>query len=489
MLEEIIAERKKKLARLHEAGVNPYPPRLALGGAADTPFAVSGILRRFAALSRAKKKISVAGRLMSLRDQGGVLFANLRDETGEIQLVVKKDNHKDFALWKHTLDRGDIVAASGAVIVTKSGQKSIETRALQMLAKSIRPIPVEWFGVEDAETRLRKRYLDLIMAPELRELFRKKAVFWQTFRDALKKEGFLEVELPALEAIPGGAEAEPFVTHHNALDVDFYLRISLELPLKKLLAGGFEKVFEIGRVFRNEGIDKEHLQDYTQLEFYWAFHDYNDLMELVENMYKQAVKNITGGLATAYQGKKINWGGTWPKVDYVKAFMKANRNIDPARAPENALRARAAALGAKPEPFAGRGRLIDLIYKKTVRPALVQPCFLVNPPVAIEPLAKRSPENPDVVERMQVMACGTELGKGFTELNDPVDQRARFEEQMKLRAAGDREAMALDEDFLEALEYGMPPAAGFGVSERLFSALMDKPVRETVFFPLMRPEK
>jgi lysyl-tRNA synthetase class 2 len=314
-------------------------------------------------------------------------------------------------------------------------------------------------------------------------------IFWDTFRSALKKEGFLEVELPVLENLPGGAEAEPFKTHHNALDTDFYLRISLELPLKKLLVGGLDKVFEIGRIFRNEGIDREHLQDYTQLEFYWAYRDYNDVMALVEKTYKEVILRTCGGMVTVRDGKEIDWSKKWKKVDYGEAFRKANQGLNPVNASRAELLSRANELKLQAEKNSGKGRLIDLIFKKTVRMDLIEPCFLVDPPVTIEPLAKRKPENPNVVERFQVIAAGTELGKGFSELNDPMDQRARFEEQMKLREAGDAEAQRLDEDFVEALEYGMPPAGGFGVSERLFAVLMDRPIRETVFFPLMRPKK
>ncbi|MEK7174546.1 MAG: amino acid--tRNA ligase-related protein, partial [Patescibacteria group bacterium] len=258
-----------------------------------------------------------------------------------------------------------------------------------------------------------------------------------------------------------------------------------ELPLKKLLVAGYEKVFEIGRIFRNEGIDKDHLQDYTQIEFYWAYHDYRDLMVFLERIYKEVIKKTTGGLTSTYEGQKINWGKKWAKVDYVDVFKKGS-DLDPLSATDAELFAKAEALGLHPEKGLGRGRLIDLIFKKTARPKLVEPCFLIDPPVEIEPLAKRSPKDPRRVERLQIVAAGTELGKGFSELNDPVDQRARFEEQMRLRAAGDKEAQQLDEDYVEALEYGMPPAAGFGISERLFAVLMDKPVRETVFFPLMR---
>ena len=482
MLEDIVNERRKKLDLIRQAGLDPYPARVARS------MDIAEALGDFAKLSKAEKPVSLAGRLKSLRDQGKIIFADIEDGGGKIQVVLKEDEVKDLAFWRSVLDMGDFISATGALFETKRGEKSLAAKKLQMAAKSLLPLPDKWAGVEDEELRLRKRYLDLIATPELRELFRKKTLFWETFRGAFKKEGFLEVETPTLEALPGGAEAEPFKTHHHALDTDFYLRISLELPLKRLLVGGFNKVFEIGRIFRNEGIDKEHLQDYTQLEFYWAYADYNDAMALVEKTYKEVIKNTCGGMTTAYNGTKIDWSKKWEKVDYVEAFKKAT-DMDPTAASREDLAKKAKALKLDPEKSLGKGRLIDLIYKKTVRPHLMEPCFLVDPPVEIEPLAKRRADNPKVVERFQVMAGGTELGKGFSELNDPQDQRARFEEQMRLREAGDREAQFLDEDFIEALEHGMPPAGGFGVSERLFAVLMDRPIRECVFFPLMRAKK
>jgi lysyl-tRNA synthetase class 2 len=496
MLDEIIRERRKKLEAIQKAKVDPYPARVARS------FSIAHAITDFEKLEADKKSVSLAGRIASIRDQGRIIFADIVDETGKIQAVLNNDimesvaataksgnKAANFALWQSVLDAGDFISVTGPLFLTKKGEKSVEVHELVMASKSLLPPPDKHYGIEDIETRLRKRYLDLIATPELRELFRKKTVFWETFRTELKKEGFLEVELPVLENLPGGAEAEPFKTHHNALDSDFYLRISLELPLKKLLVGGFEKVFEIGRIFRNEGIDREHLQDYTQLEFYWAYHDYNDLMVLTERMYKEVIRKTCGGLVTEFGGKKIDWSHDWKRVDYVDAFKKANGGLDPTEASREELFKKAQELKVNPEKNLGRGRLIDLIFKKTVRPSLVEPCFLINPPVEIEPLAKRHPENPKVVERMQVIACGTELGKGFSELNDPIDQRARFEDQMKLREAGDAEAQQLDDDFIEALEYGMPPAAGLGVSERLFAVLMDRPIRETVFFPLMRKKE
>jgi lysyl-tRNA synthetase class 2 len=482
MLDDLVAERRKKLEALKKAGIDPYPARV------ERTFEIAKAIRDFTKLEKSKKSISLAGRLRSLRDQGKIIFVDLEDESGKIQLVLKEDTLAKLEFWRSVLDMGDFVSATGTLFETKRGEKSLEVRILQMAGKSLLPLPDKWEGLEDPDIRLRKRYLDLIATPELRELFKKKMVFWQTFREALKKEGFLEAETAVLESVPGGAEAEPFKTHHNALDADLFLRISLELPLKRLLVGGFDKVFEIGRIFRNEGIDREHLQDYTQLEFYSAYADYNDAMELTEKMYKEAIKKVCGGLTTEYLGKKIDWSKKWKKVDYVAMFKRAN-GMDPTVATREELMKKAKELELEFEKNARKGRLIDLIYKKTVRPNLVEPCFLIDPPVEIEPLAKRHPKNPNIVERFQIMAGGTELGKGFSELNDPLDQRARFEEQEKARAAGDSEAQRLDEDFLEALGYGMPPAAGFGVSERLFAVLMDRPVRECVFFPLMRPKK
>lgn len=481
MIEDLREERLKKLARVKAAGLLAYPADSkrthTLGEAREA----------FGKLSKAKKKIYIAGRIWSIRDQGNIIFMDLSDESGRMQGVLMKKNVKDFPLWKTSLDRGDFIQIAGILFKTKKGEQSLEIKDVKLLGKSLLPIPTEWYGVEDDELRLRRRYLEILTNKEVSDMFRKKAQFWRTFRDHLLSEGFLEVETPVLEAVPGGAEAEPFKTHLNALDIDLYLRISLELPLKKLIVAGYEKVFEIGRIFRNEGIDREHLQDYTQLEFYWAFHEYNDLMKLVEKMYKAVIKKTLGGYVSVYDGKKINWGKKWKKVDYVEAFKKAVK-LDPLSASEGELRAKAIELKLNPERHMGKGRLIDLIFKKTVRPTLIDPCFLIDPPVEIEPLAKRHRKDPRRVERFQVLAAGTELGKGFSELNDPIDQRERFEEQMKLREAGDVEAQMLDEEFITALEYGLPPTAGFGISERLFSILMDKPVRETVFFPLMRPK-
>ncbi|OGM90918.1 lysine--tRNA ligase [Candidatus Wolfebacteria bacterium RIFCSPHIGHO2_01_FULL_48_22] len=471
MLEEIINERKQKLNKIVAGGHNPYP------AVVKRTHTTAEVLKDFGKLSTSRKRISIVGRVMSLRDQGNIIFADVKDGSGKLQVILSKKETKGFADLKKTLDIGDFIEAGGGVLKTKKGEKSVQSASARIIVKAILPLPSEYYGVEDPETILRKRYLDLTLSDEIRDLFIKKSVFWQSFREFLIKENFLEVETPVLEATPGGAEAEPFKTHHNALDEDFYLRISLEITLKKLLVGGYERVFEIGRIFRNEGMDAEHLQDYTQLEFYWAYADYNELMKFVRKMYLHVIKQTFGN--------RPEWTKPWKKVSYCDAFKKENK-LDPLTCSVDDLRKRARELGLKFEPYAEKGRLIDLIFKKTVRPKLTAPSFLIDPPVFVESLAKRSSKNPLIVERFQVMAYGTELGKGFSELNDPADQRARFEEQMKLREKGDTEAQRLDEEFIEALSYGMPPATGFGVSERLFSVIAGRPIRETVFFPPMK---
>lgn len=483
MLEDIRAERLKKRQQLETAGIDPYPAKVKR----SAPLAT--ILKKWDTYS-AKKAISITGRVYARRGQGALMFLDVKDDNGALQVVLREDNVKnkdEFALLRDTLDIGDFVEATGPLIVTKRGEKSVDATTARVITKTLLPIPSTHFGIENEEVRLRKRYLDLLLNPDLRDIFRKKTAFWATFRNELVKAGFLEVETPVLELTPGGADAEPFKTHHNALDIDMTLRISLELPLKRLLVGGFDKVFEIGRIFRNEGVSPEHLQDYTQLEFYWAYADYKDLMKFVEKTYKKVILNTTGSLQMTRNGQEINWGGKWLAVDYFTIF-KEKTGLDLNKVSDEQLKHYAAQNGVDVTQHAGRGRLIDAIFK-SIRKTLVQPCFLVNPPVEVEPLAKRVKMGSNKVARFQVVAGGTELGKGFSELNDPIDQRARFEEQMRLRDAGDKEAQVMDEDFVEALEYGMPPTAGFGVSERLFAVLMDKPIRETVFFPTMRPKK
>ncbi|MEZ4156803.1 MAG: lysine--tRNA ligase [Candidatus Paceibacterota bacterium] len=479
-LEEIRKERIKKLEALREESIDPYPAKAAREN-------IAALIDRFSKAQK-EKSVSVAGRIYAIRGQGKIRFFDLKDESGSIQIIARANNTHHFTRDTQHLDIGDFIQVRGKAALSKTKEKSVDAIKITLLTKSLRPMPAERFAIKDDETRLRQRYLELLSKPELREQFRAKSRFWASIRNFLIEEGFLEVETPVLEHTTGGAEANPFKTHHDALDIDMYMRISLELPLKRLLVGGYEKVFEIGRVFRNEGIDAEHLQDYTAMECYLAYADYKDLMKLIEKMYKKAVKDTVGTLTTAYQGNKVNWGKKWAVLDYCDEFKKKTK-LDIKTATLKDLQAKAKELGLDFDKTDGKGRLIDIIYKKTIRKNIIQPTFLINHPVEISPLAKRIPEQPWKTQRFQPIAAGCELGNGFSELNDPIDQRERFEQQQALRDAGDEEAQMMDEDFVVALEHGMPPAAGFGLSERLFAVLMDKPVRETVFFPTLRPKK
>jgi lysyl-tRNA synthetase class 2 len=482
-LEDIISNRKQKLDTIKKSGIDPYP------SSTDRSHTNKQALDDFDSL--ADKTIVLAGRIRGFRDMGKIIFVHIDDGTAKIQILLKSDDvgQDQFKFFLTNFDTGDFIEATGKLFKTKTGEKTLQATSYKLLAKSLLPLPSEHYGLADDETKLRRRYLDILLNPETKELFIRKAKFWNSFRQFLLEKNFLEVEMPVLEATVGGAEAKPFITHHNALGRDFYLRISLELPLKKMLVAGYEKVFEIGRIFRNEGIDTEHLQDYTQMEFYWAYGDFEKLMDFCREMYQFVIKETFGSLEITSRGQKVDWSGKWEKVSYVELFKKYTK-IDLMSATDDELKEYCDKNHVKYEDFSGRGRLIDLIFKK-VREHIPsgKPVFLVDQPVELEPLAKRDPKNPKLVQRMQIFAYGTELGKGFGELNDPQDQRARFEEQMNLRKAGDVEAQMLDEDYIQAMEYGMPPAAGVGISERLFAVLADKSIRETVIFPPMKSEK
>jgi lysyl-tRNA synthetase class 2 len=480
MREDILKTKSEKLERLRKAGEEAYPEKT------NRSMSNGEALERFDELQG--QDISLVGRVRSFRPMGKIAFAHIEDESGKIQVFLRKGALSDerFDLFVDTVEIGDFVEASGALFLTKQGERTLEVKDWRMLGKSMRPVPTEFYGLKDEEELLRRRYLDLLLNPETREMFRRKAKFWNAVRQILTEQGFLEVQTPVLEHIPGGAEAEPFKTHHNALDQDFYLRISLELALKRLLVGGYERVFEIGRVFRNEGIDREHLQEFDHMEFYWSYADMRMGMKLVEEMYKKIVFETTGGYVTEWEGEKIDWNADFPVVDYFTEFKKETGIDLSGDVTVDMLQKKADELGIKYEKNYGKGRMIDTVYKKTVRQKLIQPCFLVGHPIEVSPLAKTDPSDPNKVLRFQPIACKSELGNGFAELNDPVDQRARFEEQMRLREAGDAEAQMLDEDFLQALEYGMPPACGFGMSERFFAILMNRSIRETVIFPPMK---
>ncbi len=483
MLEDIIKERIKKREALINAGKNPYPAKV------ERDFDIRTVLQNFFFWSIIRKAVAIAGRIIGKRVQGGVIFLDIKDASGKIQIVINKTRITDFNLLKDTLDIGDFVSVTGKLFKTKKGEKSVNAKKVVIAAKSLRPLPTTWYGFHDEEERLRKRYLDIIFNPEIKDLIEKKAKFWKSIRNFLLDRGFLEVETPVLETTPGGADARPFVTHHNALNLDVYLRISMgELWQKRLMVAGFEKTFEIGRQFRNEGIDAEHLQDYTQMEFYWAYADYEMGMQLVEKLFKHAAQETFGTLKFKIGDFNVDLDKKWERYDYrdiVKKYTSVDvlsANLDEIRTKLNELKIEYDRKGFNIT------RAIDNLWKYC-RKQIQGPGFLVGVPVEISPLAKKDERNPKITQRFQVIIAGSELGNGYSELNDPIDQEERFNEQMKLREAGDAEAQMKDEDFVEALEYGMPPTCGFGLSERVFSFLMNKTVRECQIFPLMRPKK
>lgn len=476
-LEEIRRVRLEKLEKLKKLGINPYPSKY--------PRPLTSVSD---AKSQEGKELSVAGRIMHCREHGNVVFMDLQDSTGKIQVLLqKKVLAEKFSLVK-LIDVGDFLGVTGTVITTKAGEITIDVTSFTVLSKSLRPLPDDWFGLKDEESRYRQRYLDLLLDQNLYKLLRLKGTFWNSMRKFLQDAGFVEVETPTLETTAGGADATPFVTHHDALDIDLYLRISMgELWQKRLMVAGFDKTFEIGRQFRNEGLSREHLQDYTQMEFYWAYADYSDSMKLVEEMYKYVLKETFDTLKFTIHGQDIDFSKPWGKIDYVDS-LKEKFGIDIMEATEDQLRLKLTGLHLQYAKGDGRGRLIDHLWKH-FRKEITGPVFLTGHPVEVSPLAKRNADNPRTVERYQIIIAGSELGNGYSELNDPVDQAERFAAQQELREKGDTEAQMFDHDFVTALEHGMPPVTGFGVSERLFSFLADKPIRETVLFPLLRPEK
>ncbi|MCL4390485.1 MAG: lysine--tRNA ligase [Patescibacteria group bacterium] len=455
-IDELIKIRNGKLEKLRSLGINPYPSKYSQSA---TPIAK--------AVKSPGQKEAVEGRITAWREHGSLVFADLKDASGKIQLWFQKEKlgDKKFELLK-LFDIGDFLGTQGTVTKTKAGEITIDVTDFELLTKSLRPLPSEWFGIKDEETRYRQRYLDLLLNDDLKQLLAKKAVFWNSMRAFLTDRGFLEVETPVLETTAGGADANPFVTHHNALDIDLYLRISMgELWQKRLMVAGFEKTFEIGRQFRNEGISREHLQDYTQMEFYWAYANFEDSMKLVEEMYKAVIEKTFGKMEFEINNHKVDFAEDWPRIDYAQTVQK-EAGVDVTKM--------------------DNGREIDQIWKG-IREKITGPVFLTGHPVAVSPLAKRLESRPELVERYQVIIAGSEMGNGYSELNDPIDQKERFTKQQRMRDKGDTEAQMLDNDFVTALEYGMPPVTGFGVSERLFSFLANLPIRETVMFPLLRP--
>ncbi len=483
-LKELRAVRIEKLNKLRAMGIDPYPAR----SQKDYPNAqVAENFNKYEG-----KEVTLAGRLISWREHGQLVFADLQDFSGKIQLYIHeadlgKTDTKEQTLGfsdLNLLDVGDFVQATGVVTKTQRGQISLQPKKIKLLTKSLRPLPEKWEGLKDPEVIFRRRYLDLIMNPQHRELFMRKAKFWEANREFMKKRGFVEVEVPVLEHVTGGADANPFTTHHDALDQDFYLRISTELYQKRLIGGGFEKVFTLGPNFRNEGLSDEHLQEYYQIEWYWAYADYRNNMEMVKEMFRYIAKEVYGTTKFTRGEHSFDLNDEWVEIDYSKE-IKEELGADIFKDSEERMLKVLRDNKVKISGDINRNRLVDNLWK-IVRKNVTGPAFLINEPKFMSPLAKSRPDKPELTERFHVIIGGSELGNGYSELNDPQDQLERFLEQQGARDAGDAEAQMLDIDFVEMLEYGMPPVSGYGHSERLFWFLENLPGREATLFPQMR---
>lgn len=475
----------EKLKKLQKAGIDPYPAQ------SSRTHTIGQAINDFDDLAAKEVEIILAGRIMAKREHGGSAFFDLKDGSEQIQLFLKKDllGDKKYELFMETVDIGDFIEASGTLFKTKQLERTLEIHAYKLLAKSLLPLPEKWHGLQDVEERYRKRYLDLIFNKEVKTKFKERSRIIEHLRQYLISNNFLEVETPVLQTLYGGANAKPFKTHLDTLDVDLYLRIAPELHLKRLLVGGFERVFEIGRNFRNEGMSREHNPEFTMLEFYAAYWDYQIAMEFVESMLEHIVYKKFGGAEIEYQVKRINFTKPYQRITFNDLFKKYS-GLDYDETDEKDLKNKAEELDIKIDKKMTRGNIGDEIYKKVARPNIVQPTFVINHPLEISPLAKKLGDDPDHVARFQLIVGGMEVANAFSELNDPKDQRQRFEAQERVAKKGNEEAQRLDEDYLEAMEYGMPPAAGIGLGiDRLVALLTNShSVREVILFPLMKPK-
>jgi len=489
-LHPILAERRAKLASLRERGP-AYPNDFVRTHTAAELHARYGVMSR-EELAQADVQVAVAGRMMLRRLQGKVSFATVQDGSGRIQFFVSDDDagaptHEDFRHW----DIGDIVAARGVLFRTNRGELSVRCRELRLLVKALRPLPDKFHGLADQETRYRQRYVDLIVNETTRGVFEIRSRAVAELRRFMTDQGFLEVETPMLQLIPGGAAARPFVTHHHALDVDMYLRIAPELYLKRLVVGGFERVFEINRNFRNEGISPRHNPEFTMLEFYAAYQDVRWMMDFTEQLLRHTARTAVGSATLSYQGQRIDLAPPFERLTIVEAIRRHGPQYAAADLSDPSwLRSELARLGQLPPPGAGAGSLQLTLFELVAEPKLVQPTFIVDYPVEVSPLARASDRQPDITERFELFIAGRETANGFSELNDPEDQARRFQRQAEAKQAGDEEAMYYDADYIRALEYGMPPAAGCGIGvDRFVMLLADAAsIRDVILFPHLRPE-
>ncbi len=487
----LTAERTRRLGLLAEmrvAGTDPYPYRFDRTHDLGEMRATWGGLE---AGTETDDRVRVAGRVMLRRDSGKLIFATLRDRAGDVQLFVSKAVMGDdaFAAAKE-LDLGDWVGVTGTVMTTRKGELSVKTEQIDLLAKAIRPMPDKWHGLTDVDTRFRQRYADLIVNDEARRAFEIRHAVIASFRRTLHERGFIEVETPVLHIEAGGAHARPFVTHHNTLDLDLYLRIALELHLKRLIVGGMERVFEIGRIFRNEGMSTRHNPEFTMMELYQAFGDWNDVMDITEVLITTAALDATGTSIVSIRGVDVDLTEPWPRVRMVDAVSaKVGREVHPSQ-PIEELRALAEQYGVRWEARWGGGKIVEELFEKLCEADFVRPTFITGHPTEISPLARVDRNDPWLTERFEIFVDARELGNGYSELNDPIEQRLRFEEEQAAKDAGDIEAGTVDEDYLRALEYGMPPTGGLGIGmDRVVMLLAGvDSIKEVILFPTLRPE-
>lgn len=493
-LSEVMKVRREKLEQIRESGVNTFTYRFQRSNFARE------ILDGFETFEN--KTVSLAGRIMAIRRMGKASFAHIMDATERIQIYVRKDEVGDqlYDVFK-LLDIGDIIGVEGNVMKTRTGEITVVVGRLELLTKNLRPLPIvkekeeegktiTYDAFSDTEARYRQRYVDLIVNRQVMDVFRKRSQIITAMRHYLDGRGYLEVETPVLQPLYGGATARPFITHHNTLDMKLYMRIADELYLKRLIVGGYDGVYEISKDFRNEGIDRTHNPEFTMMELYVAYEDYNFMMDLVEDMVNSIAENVLGISKIVYQGDEIDLSGPWPRLPLFEAIEKHTGENLYGKDVEQ-LKGIAKKLKVEIEDFWGSGKIIDEIFSEKVEPNLIQPVFICDYPVELSPLAKRHRNDAKLVERFEPYVAGREIGNAFSELNDPIDQRERFECQMQLKEAGDDEAQLLDDDFIRALEYGMPPTAGLGMGiDRLVMLLTDQPsIRDVLFFPTMRPEQ
>ena len=480
-LHELLKVRRDKLQDLYDLGIDPFGEKF------ERIHTAKEIFDRFDVLEEQETKIS--GRIMSMRTHGKASFADLMDHTGRIQLYFRVNTlgEEQYALLEK-LDIGDIVGITGKIFRTRRGEISVEVQEMKFLSKSLRPLPAKWHGLKDVDLRYRQRYVDLIVNPGVREVFETRSKIIQIMRSFLTERGYVEVETPTLHVIAGGASARPFTTHHNTLDMDLYLRIAPELYLKRLLVGGFDRVFEIGKMFRNEGMSTKHNPEFTMCELYMAYGDASDMMSITEELYAHVAQELFGSMKITFQGQEIDLTPPWPRKPMLDA-IKEYSGVDLRGLDDEQARLAAKEKGLDVEPNATFSQVLDEFFDAFVEPKLVQPIFITDHPVEVSPLAKRKKDDPSLTDRFEPFIVTWEVGNGFTELNDPIDQDQRFRQQMEQREQGDDEAHMMDEDYIRALEYGMPPAGGLGLGiDRMVMLFTDSPsIRDVLLFPHMRP--